>query len=81
MSDTSIEVPTGDALERQIASVEERAHYELKRDKIAQRVAIASDPATVFVPHEDVFTESRAHLLKRLAGAPSHSIRDARFRV
>ncbi len=68
MTKATIELPIGEELQRQIQEVEAYANDKRVRQTIATRVIIANDPATVFVPHEDVFAESRARLLARLAG-------------
>jgi hypothetical protein len=47
--------PTGAALERE---TDERI-----RKTIVERIAIANDPKTIFVPHHDVFSASKKRLL------------------
>ena len=66
MSTTTLELPTGEALEREIESIEASAHDERIRRTIADRVAIANDPKTAFVPHDEVFAGSRARLMAKL---------------
>ncbi|MES2115091.1 MAG: hypothetical protein V4578_08075 [Pseudomonadota bacterium] len=68
MTTAAIELPAGEELRRQIEEIEMHAIDKRVRQTIAARVVIANDPATAFVPHEEVFAESRARLMARLAG-------------
>lgn len=68
MTEATIELPTGEDLQRQIEEIEAYTDDQRVRQTIAARVVIANDPATVFLPHEEVFAESRARLMIRLAG-------------
>ena len=66
MNTATLELPTGAALEREIEEVEARTHDERISRIIAERIAIANAPKTVFVPHAEVFAESRARLMAKL---------------
>ncbi len=68
MTEATIELPTGEDLQRQIEEIEAYTDDQRVRRTIATRVAVANDPVTAFVPHEEVFAESRARLMARLAG-------------
>ena len=65
---TTLDLPTGAALEREIESIEAQSHDEHIRKAIAERMAIARDPQTIFIPHDDVFSASKARLLAKLSG-------------
>ena len=58
---------TGEALERELARIEALAHSERIHRTIVERIAIANDPNTVFVPNDEVLAESRARLMAKLA--------------
>ena len=66
MKTATLDLPTGAALEREIENIEAQSHDARVRKTIAERMAIARDPATVFVPHDDVFPASKARLLAKL---------------
>lgn len=66
MDNTFPELPGGAALEREIAEIEARAHDEMVRRTLLARAAMANDPKTVFIPHEEVFAKSRARLMAKL---------------
>lgn len=66
MKTAALDLPTGAALEREIENIEAKSHDARVRKTIAERMAIARDPATVFVPHGDVFSASKARLLAKL---------------
>ena len=66
MKTATLDLPTGVALEREIENIEAKSHDARVRKTIAERMAIARDPATVFVPHDDVFSASKARLLAKL---------------
>lgn len=68
MNPATLNLPTGAALEREIESIEAQSHDERIRKTIAERMAIARDPQTVFVPHDDVFSASKTRLLAKLTG-------------
>jgi hypothetical protein len=72
MNTATLALPTGAALEREIENIEaqsqSQSHDERIRKTIAERIAIANNPATVFVPHDDVFSASKARLLAKLSG-------------
>lgn len=57
---------TGEALEREIARIDALAQNERIHQTIVERIAIANDPATVFVPNDEVAAESRARLMAKL---------------
>jgi hypothetical protein len=65
---TTIELPTGAALERAIEKIESDTHDEQIRQTIIERVKIADDPKATFVPHDKVFSSSRERLMKKLTG-------------
>ena len=67
MDTTFPELPSGEALEREIAEIEARTHDEMVRRTLLERVALANDPKTVLIPHEEVFAKSRARLMAKLA--------------
>ena len=67
MDTTFPELPSGEALEREIAEIEARTHDERIRRTLLERVALANDPKTVLIPHEEVFAKSRARLMGKLA--------------
>jgi len=56
MNTAALALPTGAALEREIENIEAQTHDQLIRKTITERMAIARDPQTVFVPHDDVFS-------------------------
>ncbi len=66
MKTATLDLPSGTALEREIENIEAQSHDERVRKTIAERMAIASDSATVFVPHDEVFSASKARLLAKL---------------
>ena len=68
MNSAILDLPTGAALEREIENIEAQAHDEGIRKTIAERIAIARDPQTTFVAHEEVFATSKARLLAKLRG-------------
>jgi len=68
MNSVILNLPTGAALEREIENIEAQVHDECIRKTIAERKAIARDPQTTFVAHEEVFAASKARLLARLRG-------------
>ena len=68
MNTATLDLPTGTALEREIENIGAQSHGERIRKTIAERIAIANDPATIFVPHDDVFSASRVRLLAKLTG-------------
>jgi hypothetical protein len=68
MNTATLDLPTGAVLEREIEHIEAQSHDEIIRKTIAERMAIARDPQTVFVAHDDVFAASKARLLAKLAG-------------
>jgi len=68
MNTATLDLPTGTALEREIENIEAQSHDEFIRKTIAERMAIARDPRTVFIPHDEVFAASSARLLARLSG-------------
>jgi hypothetical protein len=57
---------TDEELEREIARIDALAQDERIRQTIIERIAIADDPATVFVPNDEVVAESRARLMAKL---------------
>jgi hypothetical protein len=67
MDTTFPELPSGEVLEREIAEIEARTHDEMIRRTLLDRIAIANDPQTVFIPHEEVFAKSRTRLMAKLA--------------
>jgi hypothetical protein len=68
MKRATVELPIGAELQRQIEEIEARTTDERIRQKIAARVALANGHAAVFASHDEVFAESRARLMARLAG-------------
>ncbi len=68
MNTATLDLPTGTALEREIESIEAHSHDELIRKTITERIATARDPQAVFVPHDEVFSASKARLLTKLTG-------------
>lgn len=64
----AIELSTGAALERAIAEIESDTHGEQIRQTIIERLKIADEPKTTFVPHDKVFSSSREGLMKKLTG-------------
>ena len=66
MKTVTLDLPTGTALEREIENIEAQSHDERVSKTIAERMAIARDSATVFVPHNEVFSASKARLLAKL---------------
>ncbi len=71
MKTATIELPSGEALEREIAEVAEVAvgtHDERILQTIAERVAIANAPEAAFGAHDEVFAATRARLTARLTG-------------
>jgi hypothetical protein len=66
MNSATLELPTGEALEREIENIEARTRDERIRQTIIERVAIANDPKTAFISHEEVFAASSARLMARL---------------
>jgi hypothetical protein len=61
------ELPAGAALERQIAEIEARTDDDRFQRTVAERIARANGPNAVFVAHAEVFAESRARLMRKLA--------------
>lgn len=68
MNTATLNLPTGAALEREIESIEAQSHDEMIRKTITERMAIARDPQTVFVAHDDAFAASKGRLLAKLTG-------------
>lgn len=68
MNTSTLEIPTGEALEREIASIEASAHDQRIGRIIAERVVLASDPKAIFISNEEVFAKSRAQLMAKLTG-------------
>ncbi len=68
MNTATLDLPTGAALEREIENIEAQSHDELIRKTITERMAIARNPHTVFIAHDDVFAASKARLLAKLTG-------------
>lgn len=66
MNPATLELPTGIALEREIENIEACMHDERIRQTIIRRVAIANNPKTTFIPHDEVFSASRERLMARL---------------
>ena len=66
MNTPALELPTGEALEREIEDIEARTHDERIRQTILDRVNIANDTKANFIPHDEVFTVSRARLMAKL---------------
>ena len=58
--------PSSAALEPEITQIEARTHDKWIRQPILERVAMANDPATVFISNEDVFAKSRARLMAKI---------------
>lgn len=59
------DLPSGAALEREIAQIEARTHDDRIRITILDRVAMTNDPASVFISNDDVFAKSRARLMAK----------------
>ena len=68
MNTSTLEIPTGEALEREIAGIEASAHDQRISRIIAERVVLANDPNAVFISNEEVFAKSRARLMAKLTG-------------
>ncbi|MES2049918.1 MAG: hypothetical protein V4447_16070 [Pseudomonadota bacterium] len=68
MNTSALEIPTGLALECEIASIEASAHDQRIGRIIARRVALAVNPKTVFISNEQVFSKSRARLMAKFTG-------------
>ena len=67
MNTANLDLPTGSALEREIENIEAQSYDERVRNTIAERLAIARNPLTTFVSHDDAFAFSQARLLAKLA--------------
>ena len=68
MNTARLDLPTGTALTREIENIEAQSHDERIRKTIAERMAIARDPYTTFITHDDAFSISQARLLAKLSG-------------
>ena len=71
MNTLPIQFPTGEALAREIDILEHRAFDDQIRKTITDRLKIANDPKTVFIPNEIVFSASRVKLLAKLTKGKS----------
>jgi hypothetical protein len=67
MTTTTLPIPSGIDLEREIEAIEVQSHDAEIRKTIAERVEIANNAQTKFVSHKEAFAASQARLLAKLA--------------